>query len=166
MTEAMDGSSELADGVQNMSRQDQFADDYDDEAVLEGASEKVTLGGRDYVLAEPTRGVARRWRRQFADILDRAQTAAQSGDSFALQADIQDELMDSIFAFDEKIAADKDWIEEHAKEREILKAFAACVHLVKDPLASMQALLGGAQSVTANRATRRATKNGTAKANT
>lgn len=143
--------------------------EYDDEAVLEGASERVTLGGREYVIAEPTRGVARRWRRQFADILDRAQTAAATGDNFALQADIQDELMDSIFAFDDKIAADKDWIEEHAREREILKAFAACVHLVKDPLASMQALLGGAPNVpgaTANRATRRATKNGTAKANT
>lgn len=106
--------------------------------VFDGAHRDVRLGEKSYRLWEPPAKTARRFRRWCLD-LEKRQAEAEKAQDMEAALDIQDEVLDAIFQFSEQLEADREYIENHATERQMLMALRACRELVNDPLASAAA---------------------------
>ncbi len=123
----------------------------DEEKVIMRAKRTIELGDREFVLEEP---VLERWRAfklSYMDIEKRGEEAQEKGDDMGL-INVQDDMLDLIYLFNDELEAEKEYIQKNAKPSQILLAVRECCELLNDPFVSMSNLL--AKRVP-NRATRR-----------
>ncbi len=112
------------------------------EQTFARAHQDVMLGDKVFRLREPSRRVAREFRKLVIELEKRWNAAQESGDN-AAAIDVQDEILDAVYQFSEEVAADRDYVESNATERQMLLTLRACRDLVSDPLASTAAQMAG-----------------------